>query len=143
MSVQLFGRLPRRLLDRGVQAALGRGAHFQFLPETPDPSAGNSYQLTPTVPRPMQFFFRVAIRIQSSQWSNFLSLKPLDPKWIRIGIQPKMLDPDPSQLNTDPQPCFFLKLRFHHFGGGGGGGLESRHIKYFWWWSFLNKLERG
>jgi hypothetical protein len=47
MSVQLFGRVPRRLLDRGVQAALGRGAHFQFLPETPDPSAGNSYQLTP------------------------------------------------------------------------------------------------
>ena len=23
---------------------------------------------------------------------------------IRIGIQPKMLDPDPYQMNTDPQP---------------------------------------
>ncbi len=29
-----------------------------------------------------------------------------DPNWIRIGIQPKMLDPDPYQMNTDPQPCF-------------------------------------
>jgi hypothetical protein len=29
-----------------------------------------------------------------------------DPDWIqiRIGIQPKMLDPDPYQTNTDPQP---------------------------------------
>jgi hypothetical protein len=24
--------------------------------------------------------------------------------WIRIGIQPKMLDPDPYQMNTDPKP---------------------------------------
>jgi len=111
MSVQLFGRLPRRLLDRGVQAALGRGAHFQFLPETPDPSAGNSYQLTPTVPRPMQFFFRVAIRIQSSQWSNFLSLNPLDPKWIRIGIQPKMLDPDPKRSKH----AFWIQPRYKLF----------------------------
>ncbi len=31
---------------------------------------------------------------------NFWSLKP----WIRIGIQPKMLDPD--EVNADPQPCF-------------------------------------
>jgi len=23
--------------------------------------------------------------------------------WIRIGIQPKMLDPDPYQMNTDPK----------------------------------------
>jgi hypothetical protein len=27
-----------------------------------------------------------------------------DPDWIRIGIQPKMLDPDPYQMNTDPKP---------------------------------------
>jgi hypothetical protein len=34
---------------------------------------------------------------------NFWSLKP----WIRIGIQPKKLDPDPDQdeMNADPQPC--------------------------------------
>jgi hypothetical protein len=31
---------------------------------------------------------------------NFRSLKP----WIRIGIQPKMLDPDPDEMNADPQP---------------------------------------
>ncbi len=30
-----------------------------------------------------------------------------DPDWIRIriGIQPKMLDPDPGEMNADPQPC--------------------------------------
>ncbi len=33
-------------------------------------------------------------------------MKALDPDWIRIGIQPKMLDPDPDEINADPQPCF-------------------------------------
>ncbi len=30
-----------------------------------------------------------------------------DPYWIRIriGNQPKMLDPDPYEMNADPQPC--------------------------------------
>jgi hypothetical protein len=37
-----------------------------------------------------------------------LVIKTLDPDWIRIGIYPKMLDPDPYQMNTDPQPWFFL-----------------------------------
>jgi hypothetical protein len=27
-----------------------------------------------------------------------------DPDWIQIGIQHKMLDPDPDQMNADPQP---------------------------------------
>jgi hypothetical protein len=27
-----------------------------------------------------------------------------DPYWIRIGIQPKMLDPDSDEMNADPQP---------------------------------------
>ncbi len=33
-------------------------------------------------------------------------IKALDPDWIRIriGIQPKMLDPDPDEINADPQP---------------------------------------
>jgi hypothetical protein len=39
---------------------------------------------------------------------QFLVIKALDPVWIRIririGIQPKMLDPDPDELNADPQP---------------------------------------
>jgi hypothetical protein len=30
---------------------------------------------------------------------------------IRIGIQPKMLDPDPYQVNTDQQPWFFLQRK--------------------------------
>jgi hypothetical protein len=39
---------------------------------------------------------------------NFWSSKPLGPDWIRIGIQPIMLDPDPDpyQMNTYPQHCF-------------------------------------
>jgi hypothetical protein len=28
--------------------------------------------------------------------------------WIRVGIQPKMLDPKPCQMNTDPKHCFFV-----------------------------------
>ncbi len=32
---------------------------------------------------------------------NFWSSKP----WIQIGIQPKMLDPDPHQMNTNPTHC--------------------------------------
>jgi hypothetical protein len=50
-------------------------------------------------------------------WLNFWSLKPWigsgsgldpDPDWIRIriGIQPKRLDPDPDEMNADPQPWF-------------------------------------
>jgi hypothetical protein len=31
-------------------------------------------------------------------------VKALDVDWIRIVIQPKMLDPD--EMNADPQPCF-------------------------------------
>jgi hypothetical protein len=27
-----------------------------------------------------------------------------EPDWIRIGIQSKMLDPDPNSMNTDPKP---------------------------------------
>ncbi len=29
-----------------------------------------------------------------------------DPYWIRIGFQPKMLDPDPDEMNANPQSCF-------------------------------------
>jgi hypothetical protein len=42
------------------------------------------------------FFF-----FSSKFFFKFLVIKTLDPDWIRIriGSQPKMLDPDPSQLN--------------------------------------------
>jgi hypothetical protein len=30
-----------------------------------------------------------------------LVIKTLHPDWIRIGIQPKVLDPDPVQMNAD------------------------------------------
>jgi hypothetical protein len=45
-----------------------------------------------------------------------LVIKALDPDWIRIririliGIQPKMLDPDPDEMNADPQPCHKNKV---------------------------------
>jgi hypothetical protein len=37
---------------------------------------------------------------------QFLVFKALDPDWIRIriGVHPKMLDPDPDEMNKDPQP---------------------------------------
>jgi hypothetical protein len=37
-----------------------------------------------------------------------LVIKALDPDWIQIqiGIQPNMLDPDPDEMNADPQPCY-------------------------------------
>ncbi len=43
----------------------------------------------------------------------------LDPDryWIRIrigiSIQPKMLDPDPDEMNADPQPCYFYFWKVH------------------------------
>ncbi len=43
-----------------------------------------------------------------SAWIRF-QFRPSKP-WIRIGIQPKMLDPDsyPYQMNKDPKPCLVL-----------------------------------
>jgi hypothetical protein len=44
-----------------------------------------------------------------------LVIKALDLDWIRIqiGIQPKMLelDPDPDEMNADPQPCIIPFLQ--------------------------------
>jgi hypothetical protein len=42
---------------------------------------------------------------------TFLVIKALDPDWIRIriGIQPKILDPDPDDMNADPQPCWLVR----------------------------------
>jgi hypothetical protein len=39
-----------------------------------------------------------------------LVIKALDPDWIRIGVHPKMLDPDPDEINADPQPWKEVKL---------------------------------
>jgi hypothetical protein len=47
------------------------------------------------------YFFSAVIFFQ------FLGFKALDPDWIRIGVHHKMLDPDPDEMNADPQPCFF------------------------------------
>jgi hypothetical protein len=58
--------------------------------------------------------FPTRIRIKEFKYLNFKYTKKLflsrvadpDPYWIRIGIQHKMLDPDPDEMNSDPQPCF-------------------------------------
>jgi hypothetical protein len=52
-----------------------------------------------------------------ASFSQFLVIKALDPYWIRIriGIQPKMLDPDPDEMNADPQPCFFYLNFFSYY----------------------------
>jgi hypothetical protein len=44
--------------------------------------------------------------------------------WIRIGIQPKMLDPDPFQMNTNPRPW----LRTDHY------IFESAWIRTYCFW---------
>ncbi len=38
---------------------------------------------------------------------KFLVIKTMDPEWIRIGIKPKMLAPDPNpyHMNTNPKHC--------------------------------------
>ncbi len=53
---------------------------------------------------PKQFFF-------NCNFFLFLVIEALDPDWILIGSQPKMLDPDPDEMNTDPQPCFSVAQR--------------------------------
>jgi hypothetical protein len=40
---------------------------------------------------------------------QLLVIKALDPDPYWNGIQLKMLDPDPGEMNADPQPCFDLK----------------------------------
>ncbi len=52
---------------------------------------------------PKIFFFSCMVN-----FLKFLVIKTLDPDWIRIriGVQPKMLDPDLDQMNTDLQPEF-------------------------------------
>jgi hypothetical protein len=43
---------------------------------------------------------------------QFWVIKTLDPDWfrIRIGIEPKILDPDPYKMNTDPKPWYIQYL---------------------------------
>jgi hypothetical protein len=48
-----------------------------------------------------------------------LVIKALDPDWIRIririGVRPKMLDPDPDEMNEDPQPCIEISPKITAF----------------------------
>ncbi len=61
------------------------------------------------------------IKIFSWYFFQFLVIKALDPDWIRIriGVHPKMLDPDPDEMSTDPQPWLWLKMVFYGVQDGG------------------------
>jgi hypothetical protein len=50
--------------------------------------------------------FLIIKKISAVIFFQFLVIKALDPDWIRIGVHPKMLDPDPDEMNADPQPWF-------------------------------------
>jgi hypothetical protein len=59
----------------------------------------------------LQFFIKkIKFFFSCNFFIKFLVIKALDPDWIRIwiriGVHPKM--PDPDEMNTDPQP--WLKL---------------------------------
>ncbi len=61
----------------------------------------------------LQFLIKKNINFFSAViFFQFFVIKAPDPDWIRIriGVQPKMLDPDPGpdEMNADPQPCFNL-----------------------------------
>ncbi len=67
----------------------------------------------------LQFLIKKKKKISAVIFLNFWSLKP----WIRIriGVHPKMLDPDPDpeKINTDPQPWIkvlqFLIKKYNFF----------------------------
>jgi hypothetical protein len=46
------------------------------------------------------FFCNLDVLFLAVNFFQFLVIKTLDPGWIQIGIQPKMLDPDQYQMNT-------------------------------------------
>jgi hypothetical protein len=52
--------------------------------------------------------------------------------WIRIGIQPKMLDPDPESMNPDPkhgpQHCFYYWYLFIAAGDAGVFRAGTLHL---------------
>jgi hypothetical protein len=58
-----------------------------------------------------RFRFRLLISsyplLENNAW--ILVIKTLNPDWIRIGIQPKMLDQDPYQMDTDPETLVIIE----------------------------------
>ncbi len=59
----------------------------------------------------LQFLIKKYFFFSAVNFFLFLVIKTMDPDWIRIriGIQPKMLDPD--QMHTDPKRCPYFFLR--------------------------------
>jgi hypothetical protein len=58
-----------------------------------------------TTGRKLQFLKKKNINFFFS--CKFFVIKTIDPDWIRIriGVQPKMLDPDMGSKNPDPKHC--------------------------------------
>jgi hypothetical protein len=44
----------------------------------------------------LQFLIKKILNFYALNFFQYLNIKTLDPYWIRIGIQPKMLDRDPD-----------------------------------------------
>ncbi len=78
----------------------------------------------------MRIRIRIRIRIRNPGLKGFYYympvIKTLIPDWIRIriGIQPKMLDPDPYQMNTDPVPLVLTIPRMREMLAGSGYPLR-------------------
>jgi hypothetical protein len=78
----------------------------------PDPEPGGQ-KLPTKVEKNLKFHvLKCWMASFESCFLQFLVIKP----WIRIGIQPKMLDldPDPDEMNADPQPKHFPSIRRWH-----------------------------
>ncbi len=52
----------------------------------------------------LQFDQKILTAVHFFQFFQ-LNIKTLDQDWIRMGIQPKMRDPDPDSMNPDPKRC--------------------------------------
>jgi hypothetical protein len=52
------------------------------------------------------FLIKKIFSFSSCKFFHFLAIKTLDSDWIRISIQPKMLDPDPYQMISDLKPWY-------------------------------------
>jgi hypothetical protein len=71
-----------------------------------------------------------------------LVIKVLDPDWIRIRIRigghPKMLDPDPDEMNADPQPWMQLSFDRKKVEKSYAGTWQYSYIMSFF---FLGEVE--
>ncbi len=62
------------------------------------------------------------------------------PEWIRIGIQPKMLDPDPESMNPDPKDCLWdFGFKPNNVAADQQQKLEIEYIPYMYNTEFISR----